>query len=128
MNFSNSTDKGEMCFIVTYLKLLDNQLAFVIILSYKSSLYIGCFNTVYILVKQVSALISHSKSDIILNVLPHCILHRYLLQEKIVNSIPSVFVSSITRLQICEKPAGLFFCQASKSGPMSGLRMHNGLT
>ena len=52
----------------------------------------------------------------------------YLLQEKIVNSIPSVFVSSITRLQICEKPAGLFFCQASKSGPMSGLRMHNGST
>ena len=38
----------------------------------------------------------------------------YLLQEKIVNSIPSVFVSSITRLQICEKPAGLFFAKLAK--------------
>ena len=44
-----------------------------------------------------------------------------ILQEKIVNSIPSVFVSSITRLQICEKQLGLF-CQASKSGSLSGFR------
>ena len=44
-----------------------------------------------------------------------------LVPEKIVNSIPSVFVSSITRLQICEKQPGLF-CQASKSGSLSGFR------